>query len=760
MKFKITASSKKTAKSKAITYGYKVHKCSKMKDFIYLVNTQATVPCELTKGHRQYDNVTKIFNIVRFDVDKEGESEILEKALKKYYYIKKPSTNHHKAPYKWHYLVFTKNANNDPMKYKYQVQMMCKDLGIELQDMRVTFVVVQNMNPYRDGAYPEEAVKVTTVHEGKLYKLTTKIPDEITYSAKSKITVSSKGLARKPKNAVKIKNEDDYTVELEQDSMIKTQNGWVEVGKLEIKQNELLGNLGCPVCNENHSDGKNGDLGYAFAYRRSNSEIIIQCSGANCACYEYIVRSEVLLYDEHDVVDLEKATQYIKNTGYQPTKNMYMWLDENGVTREFRSSDIAVFFTNILKKDVKLTDILSLDTKKTLSVQDYLKIMYTRMLNTIKRYHQYERINYTVNPFRKNEVNFSAKTMCINLNTVLPIVPERVEDNIIVLDFKEHFPQLDDYLRLITANRFGADRKTAYIWWRCDSNWGKSFFFNAVLGSLGIVVNTKENEIKMALKGSPSGLSADMFLNAWILFVDEFKGAVSELKDITHTLSFSSKGKQKTEVELFTKQFASAENVESLNGTYGMEAQFANRFSIWEMHGKLTKRTAYKVNMEHYKKVLVSYCYQFLRKEVDMYLELGELRAPVKAQGIASTINKRYAITNIADSMDYLGKRVKELYQEVVVNINNEEWKNSKPYAQYFIIKDGNLWMHNITKCKEDFLSNSFSKYEIANFSHKTPKEIFGIMKNSKSKRMKVKGVTKECFYIGKVRELKKQNNL
>ena len=207
---------------------------------------------------------------------------------------------------------------------------------------------------------------------------------------------------------------------------------------------------------------------------------------------------------------------------------------------------------------------------------------------------------------------------------------------------------------------------------------------------------------------------------------------------------------------MFTKQFASAENVESLNGANGMEKQFANRFSIWHMSGDITKRELYSKDMEYYKNVLRTYCYDFLVQEVNRYLELGKAKASVEAQLTATRINEKYALKDIQDSMVYLRERVVEMFQEVIKRPYGEEdgfLKDYKPYAEYFIVREGTLWVHNINKVKDLFLKGELSESEVKNYRHKSAKEILGISDQSKSKRLKVLGIARTCFRLGKVGE-------
>jgi len=750
---------------KAATFGYKPYKAANKKDFVDTINSHAIIGCDVEKGHRANEFVTEIYDLVKYDVDEKGEAQVLEKILEKagLFYVKKPSTNNHKHPYKWHYLVGVIGADNDPYKYKWQVRQMNEALGISLKDMRATEVVTQNLNPYRNGKHVKKAKKLTKVHKGKAYKLAQNIPEDISYTPSKKICFNGKGLIEKPNDAVKVESIYKGVTYLSSMSMIETSSGWVPLKDLRVQQGERLSNLGCPVCNSDHGDGR-GDIGYAFAFRNDYDDLVIKCGGTACAGKKYLLKETPILGGliVKEIIDLRKIKAYINNTGYSASNSMFHWVSSSGTSRYFRITQIQDFFNDILQDDLEQSNVNEILKnvlgKKALEFPKYIKGVYNEIAKVIMRENQYNSVEYRVDPFSENNIEIRQGVMRINSNRVFPQPPtQHLIDEAVIRDYKEHFKGFDDYLRLIAANRFGADRKQAYIWWRAQSNWGKSLLLENILGGLGIVVITKEAEIKMALKGSPSGLSAENFVHSWILFVDEFKGAISELKDITHNISFSSKGKQKSTVELFTKQFASAENVESLNGANGMEKQFANRFSIWQMSGDITKRELYAKDMEYYKNVLRTYCYDFLVQEVNRYLELGKAKASVEAQLIATGINEKYALKDIQDSMVYLRERVLEMFQEVIKRPYREEdgfLRDYKPYAEYFIVRDDILWVHNINKVKDLFLKGELSESEVKNYRHKSAKEVLGISDQSESKSIKIFGISRRCFSLCKVGEL------
>lgn len=151
----------KIPKDKAATFGYKSFESEKLKDVVEYINTHAIVPCFIEDGHRLRNNVKEIYNWIRLDVDVEGESKKIDKALKKVFHIKKPSTSHKKYPYKWHYLIPIENVSQNYDGYKLQYYKFLAEFGIEIKDKSLASVV-QNTNPMG-----EDGIALTYVNKGK-----------------------------------------------------------------------------------------------------------------------------------------------------------------------------------------------------------------------------------------------------------------------------------------------------------------------------------------------------------------------------------------------------------------------------------------------------------------------------------------------------------------------------------------------------------------------------------------------------------------
>ncbi len=205
-------------------------------------------------------------------------------------------------------------------------------------------------------------------------------------------------------------------------------------------------------------------------------------------------------------------------------------------------------------------------------------------------------------------------------------------DDTVMADYREHFPELDDVLAFIVAGRFALDRKKAYLWMQCASDWGKGLLLGA-LSDLGLVVQMSTTEIEAAFDGKPVGRRPEDFKRAFVLAVDEFKSVKSELKQLQSEMWIAPKHQLTAKVDLYTKLFLSAENVASLVSDHGVEDQFANRMSIITASGNITARPMFDGDGGAYFRAIRAHIGSEINRLVADYQRLGrhgaELRASV-----------------------------------------------------------------------------------------------------------------------------------
>jgi len=197
----------------------------------------------------------------------------------------------------------------------------------------------------------------------------------------------------------------------------------------------------------------------------------------------------------------------------------------------------------------------------------------------------------------------------------------------VLTEYRDHFPQLDEVLDLLLHARFATDRRKAFLWMKCASTWGKGFLFDGVLGDDGlrITATISTKEIEAAFEGKPVGIDAGAMVGAWVLWVDELKAVKSELKQLNNSITASPKNQLRFKAPLFVKMFTSAEGVESLGSSSGVEAQFAERFSHYTVDtGRLEEREVFNaVGKLAYRRAVTEYAATRLNAGVAAMVALG-----------------------------------------------------------------------------------------------------------------------------------------
>ncbi len=445
-------------------------------------------------------------------------------------------------------------------------------------------------------------------------------------------------------------------------------------------------------------------------------------------------------YMDNEYLNTEGIIKYVENSAYRAVGSRFLWLSSSGTIREFLEKDSHVFWKDIYVKVRDTEDrnrmidnlMLVLGTE---TIADMHKRVQKDIQNCVKFRGQYDTLKYIVDPFGGNYLKTKDQELIICTNNLITKKPLKVVRPDLVEDYKDHFPELDEVLEWLVAVRFGADRKQSYLWLHCMSDWGKSFLFGGVLGSEGldITAETTESELKIAMSGAPSGLTAETFTKAWILFIDEFRSAVSELKQITHSIHISPKNKPKTTVNVYAKIFASAESVDSLEGVHGADTQFINRFCKLEAKGSLVERDLYMHNMAYYKPAITWYCYQKLNALMTPYLTKNNtLDAANIAIPIGRAFRDKYKIqtTDLNDSIEEVRiiymKNIQAILKdqnELSIEVVNPAFEINKLIDMYALNDKNELICINLGKAKEHYIYTQYDKKEGKKVAHKTAKQ-------------------------------------
>lgn len=308
--------------------------------------------------------------------------------------------------------------------------------------------------------------------------------------------------------------------------------------------------------------------------------------------------------------------------------------------KDAQSFGLGRVFSEIYDRELTAAaiDKLNLDTQKKHDLREEMaKLPWGDFLRTLKLCRQANSLEVSVDIFAsKASITIRDGIAAVVLPHRSFEVPTGIEQSLIeevVTDYEAHFPEFIDFVNLVLYSRFATDRRQAFVWLHTSSSWGKGFLVS-LFASLGLVVDVSTKEIDKALTGSPVGLSLNSMLRTWILFVDEFKSATSELKLLNMQITLSPKNELRCTVPLYTKLFASAENVRSLVGD-GVESQFNNRFAYLspETTGqKIEDRPLFeRIGKMQYGAALKA----FLAVHLNAYVDHMRKDGPVKASKIA-----------------------------------------------------------------------------------------------------------------------------
>ena len=245
-------------------------------------------------------------------------------------------------------------------------------------------------------------------------------------------------------------------------------------------------------------------------------------------------------------------------------------------------------FGRIFHSDLLTAAVAEIAVKKGLKPNEQTALMKTALslehdplIDNLKLYRQITSLAPRVDLFaQRGTITVADDVATIRLThrsfvAPRPVAPAQYAD--VVADYLQHFPEFSDFLQLILHARFAVDRREAFVWLHSSSSWGKGFLVE-IFSQLGLVVDVATKEIEAAMEGKPVGLSLSDMLRPWVTFTDEFKHASSELKQLNCKMTLSPKNQLRCTVPLYTKLFASAENVRSLVGD-GVEEQFDRRFA-------------------------------------------------------------------------------------------------------------------------------------------------------------------------------------
>ena len=327
----------------------------------------------------------------------------------------------------------------------------------------------------------------------------------------------------------------------------------------------------------------------------------------------------------------------------------------------------------------------------------------------------------------KIELDIKRRTLYVRLKNILINDREKreIDENIkseIIADYKEHFPQIDEFLEFILACRFTHNRKRSFLYLNAPSDWGKSFLMN-IFKKVGLGLEVDYSDV---IGGRPVGLSAMNVLKSLVLFLDEFTVFKKELKKITHTLFVEEKFMPKVEVEVYAKVLMSAEKSVSFTDT--VETQIVNRIIMFEIDKNakiLTERDVYKKygNLMYFTAVK-QYCIEYLINRINYYLSKDEFKADREAENLLNQMFEKYKLDEI-DLETYLIQFFADSLSELVL-IKNDSDDDELDFETKKLLKyidthqnDKNIvYINNFSKFVDDLFKIKLdeSKYKSASY--------------------------------------------
>ncbi len=387
---------------------------------------------------------------------------------------------------------------------------------------------------------------------------------------------------------------------------------------------------------------------------------------------------EVKLQDYEAGFDLESCDvsadtiqQIISRSFWNPQRAHFYTITSGNILNQYSRDDAWGALTESWGALLNTKYVLSLFSDSTdKKINDVKKLIagcQNTILNYLKRHSQRSSVSIETDMFgNEPRIEFDAeRAKVLYVHEPWKISPSKRNDKI-VADFKEHFSFFDDLLQFFVASRFASDRKTAFLWIKASSNFGKGLLAG-VLAELGIIVDFTPKEVEACYEGRPVGKQAMDFKCAFALLFDEWKSVKSELKMLQSYITLAPKNQLSFRAPIYAKLFFSAEDVPSLVSCHGIETQFLTRFNHFDLEGRIDDRPLWKeVGKTRYKDALVYYVADFFNKSIAEYVAMGRDKAADTADDYLAVFFKKHGLHNFhKDLADGIDDMVREMAQHI-----------------------------------------------------------------------------------------------
>jgi hypothetical protein len=224
---------------------------------------------------------------------------------------------------------------------------------------------------------------------------------------------------------------------------------------------------------------------------------------------------------------------------------------------------------------------------------------------------------------------------------------------------------------------------------------------------LNIAVELSVKETEALMEGKPAGKSPKDFKRALVTVFDEFKTVKSELKQLQSEISLTPKHQLSCTVEVFVKLFLSAESVESLTGSHGVEDQFCNRMSIIRGEGTIVSRTKFiEVGSAKYCESIANYMGREFNCKVATLVAMGRDGATKYAGEQLAIFHRKNGIGNhfgrLSDSIPEIASSILDGFLNGLIKypvFNRSELEVG--------INDGHLVMKSPSKVIDNWISTN-----------------------------------------------------
>ncbi len=349
------------------------------------------------------------------------------------------------------------------------------------------------------------------------------------------------------------------------------------------------------------------------------------------------------------ILNPHNVLKIIEDSYYQDRDAYYMEL-EGEVTECTPSSYIALVKGRDKREHIEskiishqtLEDLVN-HNKKDQVMTAIIKVMMDYVIN-------YKRVKAVVKRVCMFTKEIHTQQEDDNLVIVYPfaLLPTGNIDNKVTEDYKQHYTELDEFIKWLVSARFASDRREAYLYFLASSSFGKGLLFTGILKDrLGLVTEIKESDLIKISKSEPVGLSPDDMLNSWILLINELGFLPSAVKELESSIRLNPKHKALTTASVYAKVFCNASDMglQAFTGTTGVSDELKNRFSFIEHKKVITDRPLFSKNKKHYINSLANYIADEINKQVENYRKLGEKEATLLADQTLTAFKVKHCIS-------------------------------------------------------------------------------------------------------------------